>query len=250
MTDLRQDLIYDDQPEAPPPVPGRRLRYNPRDTRRDGAFDAAERNSRRVRILKVALPALVVLGVAVFWGTARFTPGDMTAIVESAGVDMESNSVVMQQPHISGFEGTRRAYEVKADSAVQSLDDPKVVTFNAIDGRFGLDEAGEALLDATVGIYDGNTNTLTLKDGIAVETNTGYSATLQGAAIDLAKGTLTSDQPLEIRTGEGSIRANGVSVAERGKRVTFTGGVNVVYMPPAELVTETGRAGSAVEPAE
>jgi lipopolysaccharide export system protein LptC len=128
---------------------------------------------------------------------------------------------------------------------VQNLDDPKVVTFSAIDGRFGLDEAGEATLDATTGVYDGNTNTLTLKDGIDVQTDSGYSATLQGAAIDLAKGTLVSDQPLEIRTGEGTIRANGVSVSERGKRVTFTNGVSVVYMPSGELVTETGRAGDA-----
>jgi lipopolysaccharide export system protein LptC len=241
MTDLRQDDLYQDAPQAPEPAP-RRLRYNPRDTRGERAFHAAERNSRRVRILRVVLPVLVIVGVAVFWGTARFIPGDVAAIVESAGVDVESNSVVMQAPHISGFEGTRRAYEVKADSAVQSLDDPKVVTFNVIDGRFGLEDAGEAKLDATVGIYDGNTNTLTLKDGISVQTNTGYSATLQGAAIDLAKGTLTSDQPLEIRTGEGSIRANGVSIADRGKRVVFSNGVKVVYLPPAELVTETGRS--------
>jgi lipopolysaccharide export system protein LptC len=244
MTDLRQGANeYDDAPNATArPAPARRIRYNPHDTRGNDAFRAAARHSRGVRILKFALPALIVLGIAVFWGTARFTPGDVAAIVESAGIDVESNSVVMQKPHISGFEGTRRAYEVKADSAVQNLDDPKVVTFSSIDGRFGLDEAGEATLDATTGVYDGNTNTLTLKDGIDVRTDSGYSATLQGAAIDLAKGTLTSNQPLEIRTGEGSIRANGVSVSERGKRVTFTNGVSVVYMPPAELVTETGRA--------
>jgi lipopolysaccharide export system protein LptC len=247
MTDLRQDLYYGDETEEAP-VPRKRQRYNPRDTRGEGAFDAAERNTRRVRVLRFALPVLVVFGIALFWGTARFMPGDMDAIVESAGVDVESNSVVMQAPHISGFEGTRRAYEVKADNAVQSLDDPKIVTFNAIDGRFGLDGAGEANLDATVGVYDGNSNTLVLSDGIAVETTSGYSATLQGAAIDLAKGTLTSDQPLEIRTGEGSIKAGGVSVAERGKRVVFTNGVKVVYMPPAELVTETGRAEGAAEP--
>jgi lipopolysaccharide export system protein LptC len=198
-----------------------------------------------VGVLKFVQPARGVAGVAVFWGTARVVPRDksMSAIVESAGVDGEANSGGMDKTHHSGLEGTRRAYEVKADSAVQSLDDPKVVTFSSIDGRFGLDEAGEAMLDATTGVYDGHTNTLTLKDGIDVQTNTGYSATLQGAAIDLAKGTLTSDQPLEIRTGEGSIRANGVSVSERGKRVTFTNGVSVVYMPPAELVTESGRAG-------
>jgi lipopolysaccharide export system protein LptC len=251
MTDLRQDAYdYDDPPEAPAGrAAGRRVRYNPQDSRDADAFGRAERHSRRVRVLKFALPALVVLGAVVFWGSARFVPSNMAAIVEAAGIDVDSNSVTMQKPQISGFEGTRRAYEVKADSAVQNLNDPKVVTFSAIDGRFGLDEAGEATLDATTGVYDGNTNTLTLKDGIDVQTDSGYSATLQGAAIDLAKGTLVSDQPLEIRTAEGNIRANGVSVSERGKRVTFTNGVSVVYMPPAELVTETGQAGNAQEPA-
>ena len=244
MTDLRDDAIYDDdlEPAAPRPAP-RRIRYNPKETRGEDAFRAATRHSRRVRRLKFILPALAILGVAVFWGTARFIPGDLETLVQVSGIDVASNSVIMQKPLISGFEGTRRAYLVKADSAVQSLDDPKVVTFKSVDGRFGLDEAGEATVGAETAIYDGNKNTLTLKDGIDVKTNTGYSATLQAAAIDLAKGTLTSDQPLEIRTGEGTIRANAVSVAERGKRVMFTNGVSVVYMPPAELVTESGRAG-------
>ncbi|MCR4282248.1 MAG: LPS export ABC transporter periplasmic protein LptC [Bauldia sp.] len=244
MTDLHQDAMYEDDP-GPPAAPARRIRYNPNEARGGDAYGAAMRHSRLVRRLKFILPGLALLGVAVFWGTARFIPGGLDALVQSAGIDMESNSVVMQKPHISGFEGTRRAYEVKADNAVQNLDDPKVVTFNAINGRFGLDEAGEANLDATTGIYDGNSNTLTLKDGIDVTTNAGYAATLQGAAIDLAKGTLVSNQPIEIRTGEGTIRANGVSVSERGKRVTFTNGVSVVYLPPAELVTETGRTGDA-----
>lgn len=246
MTDLRE-RTYHDRVTAPPPAPARepRIRYNPKNVQRDDAYDAAMRNSRRVRALKFILPGLALVAVAVFWGTARFIPGDFNAIVQSAGIDVDANSVIMQEPHISGFEGTRRAYEVKADSAVQSLDDPKVVTFNAINGRFGLDEAGEAKVDATTGVYDGNHNTLTLKNGIDVSTDAGYSATLQGAAIDLGKGTLTSNQPIEIRTGEGTIRANGVSVSDRGKRVTFTNGVSVVYMPPAELVTESGRAGDA-----
>ena len=241
MTDLRHDAYYDgDEAPAVPARPERRLRYNPRDKRGDDAFGVAERHSRRVRVLKYVLPAIAVAGAGLFWGTARLIPGDLASLVEVSGIDIETNSVVMQQPHISGFEGTRRAYEVKADTAVQSLDDPKVVTFNAIDGRFGLDEAGEAMLDATTGVYDGNTHTLTLKDGVDVETNTGYSATLQGAAIDLAKGTLVSNQPLELRTGEGSIQAGGVSVAERGKRVTFSNGVKVVFLPKGSLMTEAG----------
>lgn len=203
-----------------------------------------------MRYLKFILPGIALLAIAVFWGSARFVPGDMESLVEVSGIDTTSNSVVMQNPHISGFEGTRRAYEVKAESAVQNLDDPKVVTFNTITGRFGLDAAGEANLVAAKGVYDGNRNTLVLSGGVTVETNSGYSGTLQGAAIDLAAGTMISDQPLELRTAEGAIRANAVSVHERGKRVSFSNGVSVTYKPPAELVTESGRAGDvpAMEP--
>lgn len=252
MTDLRETALYDDEADEAPAAAPRRLRYNPRATRGDDAFHSAERNTRRVRYLRFILPGAAILAIVVFWASARFVPGDMESLVEVSGIDTTSNSVVMQNPHISGFEGTRRAYEVKAATAVQSLDDPKIVTFNDIDGKFGLDGAGEATLDAAVGVYDGNKNTLTLRDGISVTTNNGYSGTLEGAAVDLAAGSLTSNTPLEIVTGEGSIRAGAVAVMERGKRVTFSGGVTVVYRPPAELVTRSGRAGDILpmEPQE
>lgn len=254
MTDLSDDLGFDDnaargRTNAAHPAlrqrqarPERTLRYNPKDTRDEAMFDAAARHSSHVRWLKFALPAIVVIAIGVFWASARFIPGDMESLVEVAGIDATSNSVIMQKPHISGFEGTRRAYEVKAESASQSLDDPKVVTFNTITGHFGLDEAGVATVNAVRAIYDGNKNTLQLEEGATVETNTGYAGTITGALIDLGAGTMTSDQPLELSTAEGSIRAQGVSVADRGKRVSFKN-VTVTYMPPAELVTESGKAG-------
>lgn len=252
MTDLRQeDAIgdYDAPDDRPGRPPKRGLRYNPRDTRGDHDFDAAERNSRRVRVLRYVLPGIAIVAIGIFWASARFIPGDMTNLVETAAIDTTSNSVVMQSPEISGFEGTRRAYNIRAETAVQSLDDPKVVTFNNIDGKLGLDGAGEATLDATIGVYDGNKNTLTLRDGVRVSTNTGYSGTIGGASVDLAAGSMVSDTPLEIITAEGTIRANGVTVLERGKRIKFTNGVSVTYMPPAELVTRSGQAGD-VAPAE
>lgn len=245
MTDLRHDLIDDETLEAPAPRPRReqRLRYNPRDTRGDHDFAAAERNTRRVRALRFILPGLAILAIGVFWASARFIPGDMASLVETAAIDTTSNSIVMQKPEISGFEGTRRAYQLKAATATQSLDDPKIVTFNDIDGKLGLDGAGEATLDASVGVYNGNSNTLTLSDGVSISTDTGYTGTIGGASIDLGAGSLTSDTPLEIITADGIVRAHGVTVLERGKRVKFTGGVTVIYRPPAELVTRSGRAG-------
>lgn len=251
MTDIRQTILQDEAfPEPARPRREARLRYNPRDTRGEHDFAAAERNSRRVKALRFILPGLAILAIGVFWASARFIPGDMASLVESAAIDTTSNSVVMQKPEISGFEGTRRAYQLKAATATQSLDDPKIVTFNDIDGKLGLDGNGEATLDAAIGVYDGNKNTLTLSDGVRVSTDTGYTGTIGGAAIDLGAGSLTSDTPLEITTTDGTVRANGVVVLDRGKRVKFTGGVSVTYRPPAELVTRTGQAGDApaVEP--
>jgi lipopolysaccharide export system protein LptC len=216
-------------------APRRPIRYDPTRPRGEDAFTAARSHSSRVRRLKIVLPLLAVAGAGMFWATARFIPSDLASIAESAGIDVTSQSVVMNRPRISGFEGTRRAYEVQAERAVQSLSDPKVVTFQQIDASIGLDGAGTATLDAATGIYDGNRNTLRLTDGLAIATTTGYSASASEADIDLGKGSMVSTSPIEIKTEQGSIRANALAVSERGKRVTFTNGVSVTYLPPREL---------------
>ncbi len=74
-----------------------------------------------------------------------------------------------------------------------------------------------------------------LKDGIAIETTTGYWASVKEAAIDLANGSLTTSHPIEIRTDQGTIRANGLQVSDRGKRISFVNGVSVTYLPAGEL---------------
>ncbi|MEX0853845.1 MAG: LPS export ABC transporter periplasmic protein LptC, partial [Bauldia sp.] len=202
---------------------------------REAAFRAARRHSRLVRSLRLVLPAVAIAVAGLFLATMRFTPSDLARIALQGAIDPAGNSIVMDNPQISGFEGTRRAYEVKAESAKQSLDDPKVMTFKTIDARVGLESSGSAVIDADTAIYDGNDDTLLLKDGIAIRTTTGYWASFREAAIDLRKGSLVSSQPIEIRTSEGTIRANAVEVREHGRRIAFRNGVSVIYLPPGEL---------------
>ncbi len=156
-----------------------RIRYNPTQRGGEEAYRTAQRHSRLVRTLRIVLPSVAVAGIVLFWASVHFIPSDLAGLVSKAGIDVKSNSVVMDAPHISGFEGTRRAYEVKAARAIQSLDDPKVLTFEKINARIGLDDAGIATVDAGTGIYNGNNNTLELKNGISIQTTTGYAATIQ-----------------------------------------------------------------------
>ena len=215
----------------------RRISYDP--TRRGGerAYQAARRHTRLVRTLRVVLPALAVGGILVFWASAHFIPSDLAGLISKAGIDVKSNSVTMDAPHISGFEGTKRAYEVKAARAIQSLDDPKVLTFQQINAHIGLDNSGTAMVDAGTGVYNGNKNTLELDKGISVRTTTGYAATAEKAEIDLAKGSLQTSRPVEISGQQGTLHADSMEVTDRGKHVVFRGHVSVTFIPPAELAT-------------
>jgi lipopolysaccharide export system protein LptC len=243
MSAVDDDQYEDDRQRAEPRAP--RIRYNPPKERDPDAYRKATRHSALVRNLKFILPTLAILAIVAFWATARVIPGDLASLVAVATIDPKSNSVVMDKPHISGFEGTRRAYEVKAESALQSLDDPKVVTFKTITGRFGLEDAGVATVNAATGIYDGNDNTLMLKDGMSLKTDNGYAGRLQEAAIDLGKGTLTSSSPLEFSTADGTIHANAVNITGSGKHILFSNGVSVTYLPPGELAAPPNSGATA-----
>ena len=249
MSDTAETDIYDEYDEVPAAPRRRRehhIQFEPQVGRDEGAFSAAGRHSRVVRWLKFILPAVALLGAGLFWATVRFVPSGFDDLISISGIDVEAGNVTMDSPLISGFEGTRRAYLVKADNAVQSLSDPKVITFNGIDASIGLDEAGTATIRAEVGIFDGNNNTLRLSQGISIQTTDGYAANFAGADIDLDEGALVSDQPLTVRSRDGALSANGVTVSERGKNVKFFNGVSLSFVPPGNLMT-TGSptAGSA-----
>src|SRR5690606_21285937 len=185
-----------------------------------------------VRWLKIILPVTALVAVVGFFVAMRTITGDLSELFSLAGITMDTRSLVMEAPHISGFKGTEHSYEVHAERAVQDLANPKIVRLETIEPEFGLSEATRISLAATAGVFDGDHETLQLTDGIAVSTNDGYKANLDGASVDFHGGALASHGPVEITTPEGVIRANSLKVSERGKHIRFEGDVSVTYMPP------------------
>jgi lipopolysaccharide export system protein LptC len=227
------------------PAP-RRIRFDPTGPRPGRDYGHAERHSRRVRWLKIALPTIAAVAVVGFFLAIRFEAAGEA--VSLAGINIEDKSLVMKAPHISGFEGTRQAYEVHATRAIQDLSNPKVVTLQEIVAKFGMQGGGTATVDAAAGVYDGNANLLTLKNGIAIATTDGYHATMVDAKVDVKGGTLVTQKPLEIHSADGMIKANGVQVSDRGKHILFTGGVTVNFVPPPDAAASL-MPGAAPAPA-
>lgn len=203
---------------------GARLEVTARRDAKD--YRAAHRHSGMVRTLRWALPAVVLVAAGMFGATVYMAPAN-NAAPTLGKIDVNSNSLVMEAPKVSGFTNSKRAYELSAEKATQNLQNPKVVTLEKIDATLGLDGTDKATVSATTGIYDSDAETLKLKDGIKVETSMGYQANLKEAEVNLRTNAMQSSEPVEIKLVDGTIRGNTVEISEGGKRIVFSKGVSM-----------------------
>jgi lipopolysaccharide export system protein LptC len=224
----------------------RNIRFDPTKERGPEYHDRAARHSRHVRLLRIVLPTVAVLSVIGFFAVMSWDGDDAgLPALDLSGINFEDREITMDQPHISGFEGTKRAYEIHAAKATQALGDTKAVVLETIEAKFALGDNVRANLDAVSGIYDSDTQKLRLMGGIQLSTSNGYEAELKEADIDVEAGDVASDTGVLIRGKEGSITADRIEVLDRGKHVFFRGNVKVVYQPPETPEKKEDAGGSA-----
>jgi lipopolysaccharide export system protein LptC len=204
-------------------------------------YRAARRHSALVRVLKIVLPVLILVGLGGFGITLYLSQKAADLGLSFGSIDLKSNSLVMEKPEVSGFHGLEQSYEVNAERAVQSLATPNVVTLEGIGARIGIATDDTATVRAGTGVYDTRAETLVLTDGIHLSTTTGYTAHLEAADVDLKNGSLQALNPVELTAPDGTIRGNELQVFDGGKRVVLRNGVSMTLLPG-------GGAGAEAEP--
>ena len=213
---------------------------SPERRRRHQAFLAARRHSRRVRRLRVLLPVLGTLAVLGFVAAAQLSlPEDIDLSV--ARLSVTRNSIIMDNPHLTGFDADRRQYSVAADRAVQALSDPDRVDLEAIRAKVIVTGHGATEITAEAGSYDNGEGSLELSGAIAVQSSEGYSLQMTDAAIDFKAGTMTSPNPVAVRYRDSETVGDRMAVSEGGKVIVLEGGVRTTLMPPKR----SGQAGGA-----
>lgn len=211
----------------------------------DERYRAAQRHSAVVRILKIALPVVSVIGVAAFVIYVYVLP-QIPPSFSAGSIDVSHNAIVMQEPHVSGFMSGGRSYELKADRAEQSLQNTKIVTLQNISATIGMGNDDTARVAAASGTYYSDAERIVLDKRITLKTTTGIEGALESADINLKTGTMQSDQPLAFSSEGSRIQANGVEVRDRGQSISFKNGVKVTYAIPAESSAPSRRAATPV----
>ena len=198
--------------------------------RRRAAFGAAVRHSRRVGLLRKALPIVAGIGIflAILWAwidPLRFTR-DLP--LELGRISISGTKLSMDAPKLKGFSRDGRPYTITAEEAAQDLTKPNVIELSKIVGQFDLGAKGNIVLNAKSGIYDAKAEQMRVFDGIDFRSTEGHSGQLSEALVEPRKGHLVSESPVDLFFNEGSLRGNRMEVFDQGKVIVFEGGVTMV----------------------
>lgn len=193
----------------------------------DRAFLAAQRHSRLVRILRIAVPAGVLVGLTVVILITYLNPLRMLTKlpINVDNLVVSGTKVTMEQPRLTGFTSDARAYELTADTAAQDMTKPDIIELRNIRAKVEMLDKSTMELNAATGLYDAKAETLKLDRDIVLNSSTGYQGRLSEAVVDIRKGNVVSDRPVEVRLLQGTLNANRLDIVDSGDVIRFHGGV-------------------------
>jgi lipopolysaccharide export system protein LptC len=196
------------------------------------AFRAARRHSRWVHILRIAIPAAVVLGLIGITLVTYYNPLRMLAKlpINVGDVIVSGTKITMQQPRMAGFTRDGRAYVFTADAAAQDATKPDIVELNNINGNIAMKDKSKVDISADGGVYDTKTEILKLQQNILAKSSTGYQARLSEATVDTKLGDVVSEHPVEVKLLQGMLNSNRLEIIDNGDLVRFDGGVDMVLI--------------------
>ena len=193
-------------------------------------FKAAARHSRRVRLLRVVLPAIALLGCVVIALMSWFNPLNMMLArlpISIGDVIVSGTKIKMQNPKLTGFTRDKRRYDVSAGAAAQDLTKPDLVELQDINALFEMQDNNTMKLVARGGVFDTKKEQLTLEKNIVVTSSKGDEGYLEEAVVDTKNGNVVSEKPVLMKLTNGTIKGNRFEVTNSGEVIRFDKGVVV-----------------------
>jgi lipopolysaccharide export system protein LptC len=205
----------------------------------EARFAAAARHSRMVRLLRVAVPATVLLALAGIAAISVFNPFRINGLaklpVDISNLVVSGTKITMETPHLAGFSTDQRPYELWAKAAIQDLTDPDHVELRTLRAKVQMEDKSTVTMDARTGFFDSKQQMLDLRKDIFLQSSTGYEARLSQAYVDINKGTVTSDEHVDVKLLNGTLTADKLRIINSGEIVRFEGNVvmNLIMESPA-----------------
>jgi lipopolysaccharide export system protein LptC len=207
------------------------------------AFGNAQRHSRRVRLLKFTLPLAAAL-IAVAFPLYSYLMAPVSIAVDADSSALTDGKLVMANPKLQGLTKQNMPYSMVAKRAVQDIAKQGLIELEGIDATLPLNADVSAKVEAARGLYNRDSNTLDLSQDITVTTSDGMVAKFKSAFLDMGKGIMKTDDPVEITRDGSRIASDTMNVENNGKTLIFEKRVRV-NIDPASLKTAENANGAA-----
>jgi lipopolysaccharide export system protein LptC len=186
-------------------------------------YRAALQHSRHVRLLRISVP-VGIAGLLLTVAAMNYIPpiGGLRLPGELGNLVIHGTKITMQAPRLTGFTNDSRAYEFSADAAAQDMTKPDLVELQKLHAKMEMSDKSTVQMAAVSGLYNVKTEILTLNEKIDLQSSTGYTGHLIEAIINVQKGTVVSDKPVQVTMLNGSIlNAKHLDISENGSVLRF-----------------------------
>lgn len=211
---------------------------------RSGSWQAAQRHTRTVRILKVALPAAALVVGAGYFAVIADKTGWGATLAQLEVPKIVAENLAMENPHYEGFNADGGRYWVTAKKAMQDLKNLSLIKLETISGELIDANKERTRLSAVRGTFDNKQNIVELFDEINVDGDNGLVAKLTRATIKTKENVISSDQPVSVAMAAGTITAKQMTIRQKSKEYTFVSDVRTL-LKPNEAAAESTAAPAA-----
>ncbi|RVC69315.1 LPS export ABC transporter periplasmic protein LptC, partial [Mesorhizobium sp. M2A.F.Ca.ET.046.02.1.1] len=150
---------------------------------RGEAFNRAQRHSRRVRVLKFAVP-LLAAAIAIAFPVYSYLKAPVSISVQADGTAFSNGKLVMANPKLNGFTKQKLPYSLTATRATQDVGQQAVIDLEGINAKLPVATDNIVSVDAEHGIYNRDANTMDLTSDVSVTTTDGLAAKFKSIFLD------------------------------------------------------------------
>lgn len=211
----------------------RPLTRAPHATARVKAFRRARWHTGLVRSLRILLPLCALGTLSLYFVQAGLSLALGQRGIKSDAVEITSKDLKMVNPKYDGFTDDNGRYVVSAKAAKQSLKHTDYVDLDAVTAHLTQPDSSWANLVSDKGRYWINTQKLRLTGNIHITTSDGMKANLRTADLETKTRLVTSNQPVEVLTPNGTVRSDRMELNSGERHIFFRDNVVARLTPPA-----------------
>ncbi|NNL35829.1 MAG: LPS export ABC transporter periplasmic protein LptC [Silicimonas sp.] len=199
-------------------------------------MDRADRHTRLVLWLKIALPLLALAILSTLFFVAETLDPDAAIPYAEVDVDRILREQGMTQPVFGGVttDGVQIALSASAVRPVQDTDGQLIGT--TLHAQLDLPDRGTITIQSPDGVIDTASGQAILQGGTVLQSSTGYTVETDRIVTSYAQATAETDSEVRATGPAGTLTAGRMSLARRpgddaGYLLVFKDGVELIYEP-------------------